>query len=129
MLWRAPYSPDFSPSSSTRRIIWVYFDGNVFSALAKLEGALTANDTVRLSRSVGSSSVTIFENSPLLEESTATMSQSREMYRRHMDTVLNVIDRRRLIKSSEDILNEDCYNYVVGLLENDPLSASSSRVV
>lgn len=96
-----------------------YFDRNVFSSLSELEGDLTADDVERLRRAVRSGSLTVYGSPPLLEETAATMGQSREMYRRHMGTVLDLIEPRRLIKSSEDILNDDCYSYAVGLPEND----------
>jgi hypothetical protein len=100
-------------------MIRAYFDRNVFSALSELEGGLTADDVEKLRRAVRSGALTILGSSPLLEETAATMAQSREMYRRHMGTVMDLIERRRLIKTGEDILNDDCYSYAVGLPEND----------
>ena len=100
-------------------MIRAYFDRNVFSALSEREGDLTAADIEKLRHAVSSGSVKIFGSPPLLEETAATMGQSREMHRRHMATVLELIERRRLIKSSEDILRDDCYNYAFGLGEND----------
>jgi hypothetical protein len=108
-------------------MIRAYFDSNVFSPLSELEGGLTTADLEKIRSAVRSGAVTIFGSSPLLEETAATINQSREMYRRHMATVLELIDRRRLIKSAEDILRDDCYNYAVGLGENDrtmPATAS-----
>lgn len=100
-------------------MVRAYFDRNVFSALSELEGDLTAADVEKLKHAVRSGSIKIFGSSPLLEETAATMGQSHEMYRRHISTVLDLIERRRLIKSAEDILWDDCYNYAVGLAEND----------
>ncbi|MDT7688437.1 MAG: hypothetical protein QOE46_1196 [Acidobacteriota bacterium] len=100
-------------------MIRAYFDRNVFSALSELDSGVTAEDVEKLRHAVSSGSLTMFGSSPLLEETAATMSQSREMYLRHMGTVLELIERRRLIKSGEDILNDDCYNYAVGLPEGD----------
>jgi hypothetical protein len=100
-------------------MIRAYFDRNVFSAISELESGLTADDIEKLRRAVSTCDLTIFGSSPLLEETAATMAQSREMYRRHMGTVLDLIERRRLIKTGEDILNDDCYNYAVGLPENN----------
>lgn len=100
-------------------MIRAYLDRNIFSALSELEGGLTDGDVEKLRRAVRSGSLTIFGSAPLLEETAATMAQSREMYLRHMGLVLDLIDRRRLIKTGEDILNDDCYSYAVGLPEND----------
>lgn len=108
-------------------MISAYFDRNVFSALSALEGDLMVADFEKLKHAVRPGVITILGNSPLLEETAATMGQSHEMYRRHISTVLELIERRRLIKSAEDILWGDCYNYAVGLAENDrtmPVSMS-----
>ncbi|PYS75966.1 MAG: hypothetical protein DMF66_17300, partial [Acidobacteria bacterium] len=100
-------------------MVRVYFDRNAFSALSELEDGFTPADVEKIKNAVRAGSIKILGSSPLLEETAATMAYSREMYRRHMGTVLDLIDRRRLIKSGEDILNDDCYNYTVGLAESD----------
>ena len=110
-------------------MIRAYFDRNVFSALSELEGGLTADDIEKLRGAIRSGDVKIFGSSPLLEETAATVGQSLEMYRRHMATVLDLIERRRLIKSADDILRGDCYNYAVGLPENDRTMPATVRLM
>ena len=107
----------------------VYFDRNVFSALSEFEGGLTPADVDKIKGAVAAGSIKILASSPLLEETAATMRQSREMYRRHMGLVLELIDRRRLIKPGLDIVSDDCFNYAMGLPEGDRTIPATDRVI
>lgn len=97
----------------------VYFDRNVFSALTELEGSLTEADLEKIQRSVEIGRIMILGSAPLLEETITTLGRSDEMYAKHISTVLGMIDKRRMIKPAQDLLLKDCYDYAVGLAQND----------
>src|SRR5205814_3241780 len=56
---------------------------------------------------------------PLFEETVTTFDRSEQMYTHHIATMLGVIDHRRMVKPVDQIIAKECYDYAVGLAEND----------
>lgn len=97
----------------------VYFDRNVFSALSEHEGNITATDVNKIKRAVDAGSITILASLTLFEETITTVQRPGDMYRRHLATVHELINNRRIIKEAPKMFLDDCYDYAVGLAEND----------
>jgi hypothetical protein len=96
-----------------------YFDRNVFSALSEHEGGVTPADVDRIRQAVQSELLTILGSLPLFEETITTVGCPDDMYLRHMATVLELVNKHRMIKLAQKLILDDCYDYAVGLAEND----------
>lgn len=97
----------------------VYFDRNVFSALTELENGITTDDVEKVKHVVRTGAIKVLGSFPLFEETVTTFGRSEEMYSRHMATVLDIVDHRRMVKPVDRLIQKDCYDYAVGLAQND----------
>jgi len=100
-------------------MISVYFDRNVFSALTELRDGVTNDDVAAIKKAIASGAVRILSSFPLFEETLTIFGKSAEMFTRHMGLVLDLVDHSRMVKPFDLLVQKDCYDYAVGLGQND----------
>jgi hypothetical protein len=96
-------------------MVTVYFDRNVFADICELRNGLTERDVLKLTRAVESGVINIPASATIFEETVSILRESETKYDQHIKTVLNLVDKRRMVKETKDLLLDDCYYFTVGL--------------
>ena len=92
----------------------VYFDRNVFAHICDLNCGINESDVAKIQRAVDSGAIIIPASYTVIEETVPLIHSSEEKYERHIQTVLNLIDKDRIIKPHQHLLRDDCLSYAYG---------------
>ncbi|HZS48596.1 MAG TPA: hypothetical protein VFC63_26230 [Blastocatellia bacterium] len=79
-----------------------------------MRNGITASDISRLKHAVNSKSVYIPASVTLFEETISILRESEDRYDQHINVVLDLIDKRKMVKPYNDLLRDECYNYAAG---------------
>src|SRR5216684_3631998 len=89
----------------------VYFDRNVFDDICELRWGLSQADVAKIQQAVTTGVITIPTSYTVIEETIALIHRYEEKYKQHIQTVLDLVDKSRIIKPHTQLLREDCESY------------------
>jgi len=89
----------------------IYFDRNVFDHICTLNCGVTEGDVAKVQSAVDSGAITIPASYTVIEETVPLIRVSEEKYEQHIQTVLRLIDKHRIIKPHNQLFKEDCLSY------------------
>jgi hypothetical protein len=89
----------------------IYFDRNVFDHLCTLNCGVTEGDVANIQRAVDSGAITIPASYTVVEETVPLIRLSEKKYEQHIQTVLKLIEKKKIIKPHNDLVREDCLAY------------------
>jgi hypothetical protein len=92
----------------------VYFDRNVFDHICTLNCGVTEGDVAKIQGAVDSGVITIPASYTVIEETVPLIRVSEEKYEQHIQTVLRLIDKDKIIRPHNHLLKEDCLSYAFG---------------
>jgi hypothetical protein len=95
-------------------MIVVYLDRNVFDHICTLKCGVTEGDVAKIQRAVDSGVITIPASYTVIEETVPLLRVSEARYEGHVNTVLRLIDKDKIIKPHNHLLKEDCLSYAFG---------------
>src|SRR5947208_208801 len=100
----------------------VYFDRNVFADICELRNDITEADVKSIESAVRSRKIIIPGSLPLFEETIAILKGYPEQhYTAHLEIVLGLISRSKMVKPVAFLLDEACYNYARGWKQESDL--------
>lgn len=92
----------------------IYFDRNVFDNICTLSCGVTKEDVATIRRAVESGKIMIPASYTVIEETVPIIRASEERYEQHIQTVLSLVDKDRIIKPHNQLIREDCLSYALG---------------
>src|SRR5947209_5835222 len=92
----------------------VYFDRNVFDHICTLNCGVTEADVAKIRGAIDAGMITIPASYIVIEETVPIIRVSEEKYEQHIQTVLDLIDKGRIIKPHTQLIREDCESYAFG---------------
>jgi hypothetical protein len=105
----------------------IYFDRNVFDNICTLSCGVTKEDVAKIQRAVESGKITIPASYTVIEETVPIIRASEEKYEQHIQTVLNLVDKDRIIKPHNQLIREDCLSYAFGQPLSPRMEATSTH--
>jgi len=89
----------------------VYLDRNVFDHICTLNCGVTKADVGKIQGAIDTGAITIPASYIVIEETVPIIRLSEEIYEQHIQSVLNLIDKDRIIKPHTQLIKEDCESY------------------
>jgi len=101
----------------------VYFDRNVFDHICTLNCGVTEAGIAKIQGAIDAGMISIPASYIVIEETVPILRVSEDTYEQHIQTVLNLINKDRIIKPHTQIIREDCESYALG----KPLTARTTK--
>jgi len=90
----------------------VYFDRNVFADIYGLRRGLTESDVMKLQNAVDTGAIVIPASYTVIEETVSLLrDRGEEEYKAQMRSVLNLIDKTRMVKAHHELIRDDLLSF------------------
>jgi hypothetical protein len=92
-----------------------YFDRNIFGDIKNLkEASESSDDIITLQDAVQNGKLTVLLSTTVLEETLPALKHSTDTLRRELEVIFSLLQKRRIIKTADELLREVVQSYAFG---------------